>query len=66
MAGFTSHLSRFSDDKLTVVVLTNLNAEYSYPEVIVRGVAGLIEPELKLVRRAKLLPISIVPPQNLP
>ncbi|MGR3890058.1 serine hydrolase domain-containing protein [Pseudomonas sp. 1152_12] len=45
--GFTSHISRFIDDKLTVVVLTNLDAEHSYPEVIVRGVAGLIEPELK-------------------
>jgi len=45
--GFTSSISRYLDDRLTVVVLTNLDAEHSYPEVIGRGVAGLIEPGLK-------------------
>lgn len=45
--GFTSSISRYLNDRLTVVVLTNLDAEHSYPEVIGRGVAGLIEPGLK-------------------
>lgn len=63
--GFTSSISRYLDDRLTVVVLTNLDAEHSYPEVIGRGVAGVIEPGLNEPDRKKTS-LSIIPPQNLP
>jgi CubicO group peptidase (beta-lactamase class C family) len=42
--GFTTNISRYVDDKLTVVVLTNLAG--SKPDDITHHVAGLIEPEL--------------------
>jgi CubicO group peptidase (beta-lactamase class C family) len=44
--GFTSMISRYVDDKLTVVVLTNLDAGHSRPRNIERVVAGLVEPAL--------------------
>jgi CubicO group peptidase (beta-lactamase class C family) len=42
--GFTANISRYLDDKLTVVVLTNL--ESSHPDDITHHVAGLYVPEL--------------------
>jgi hypothetical protein len=42
--GFTTNISRYVDDKLTVVVLTNL--EGSHPDEITHHVAGLYEREL--------------------
>ena len=42
--GFTTNISRYVDDKLTVVVLTNLAG--SGPDDITHHVAGLIDPEL--------------------
>jgi CubicO group peptidase (beta-lactamase class C family) len=42
--GFTTNISRYVDDKLTVVVLTNL--ERADPEDITHHVAGLYIPEL--------------------
>ena len=44
--GFTCDISRYPGDSLTVVVLTNLDAGHSSPEVIAHVVAGLIEPAL--------------------
>lgn len=42
--GFTTNISRYVNDKLTVVVLTNL--EGSHPDDITHHVAGLYVPEL--------------------
>lgn len=47
--GFTSDISRYVDDRLTVIVLTNRNA--SAPEAIGRGVAALYVPGLAPVER---------------
>lgn len=44
--GFTCNISRYPDDSLTVVVLTNLQAGHSHPDVIAHGVAGLVNPAL--------------------
>jgi CubicO group peptidase (beta-lactamase class C family) len=44
--GFTTEISRYVDDKLTVVVLTNLDAGHARPGSIERVVAGLVEPGL--------------------
>jgi CubicO group peptidase (beta-lactamase class C family) len=44
--GFTCRISRYPDDSLTVVVLTNLEAGYSNPGVIAHVVAGLVDPAL--------------------
>jgi len=44
--GFTCDISRYPGDSLTVVVLTNLDASHSSPEVIAHVVAGLVEPSL--------------------
>ncbi len=44
--GFTTYIARYVDDKLTVVVLTNLDSAHSNPGKIARGVAGLLKPEL--------------------
>ncbi len=44
--GFTTMVSRYVDDGLTVVVLTNLDSDHAYPENIERVVAGIVEPEL--------------------
>jgi CubicO group peptidase (beta-lactamase class C family) len=44
--GFICRISRYPDDSLTVVVLTNLEAGYSNPSVIAHVVAGLVNPAL--------------------
>jgi CubicO group peptidase (beta-lactamase class C family) len=44
--GFTCDISRYVDDNLTVVVLTNLDAGHSRPERIAHQVAGLVNPAL--------------------
>jgi CubicO group peptidase (beta-lactamase class C family) len=44
--GFTTYIARYVDDKLTVVVLTNLDSAHSNPGKIAHGVAGLLQPEL--------------------
>lgn len=49
--GFTTSYSRYIDDKLTVVVLTNLDSDHSNPAAVVRAVAGIIEPKLELAPR---------------
>jgi CubicO group peptidase (beta-lactamase class C family) len=50
--GFTMHISRFVDDKLTVVVMTNLDSEHSDPGKIAQGVAAIYVPALKKVEPA--------------
>ncbi|HKP10579.1 MAG TPA: serine hydrolase domain-containing protein [Blastocatellia bacterium] len=42
--GFTTHIARYVDDKLTVIVLTNLAG--ANPETIAHGIAGLYNPAL--------------------
>jgi CubicO group peptidase (beta-lactamase class C family) len=44
--GFTTQIARYVNDKLTVVVLTNLDSAHSNPEVIAHHVAGFYNPEL--------------------
>ena len=44
--GFTCNISRYVDDKLTVVVLTNLDAGHAQPGKIAHTVAGLYIPAL--------------------
>ena len=44
--GFTCRISRYPDDSLTVVVLTNLEAGHSNTGVIAHVVAGLVNPAL--------------------
>jgi CubicO group peptidase (beta-lactamase class C family) len=44
--GFTCDISRYPDDSLTIVVLTNLDAGHSNPGVIAHVVAGLVNPAL--------------------
>lgn len=53
--GFTSRISRYPDDSLTVVVLTNLDAGHSNPGPIAHVIAGLVDPPLL---PAKLAPIG--------
>jgi CubicO group peptidase (beta-lactamase class C family) len=44
--GFTCEISRYVDDNLTVVVLTNLDSGHSRPERIAHQIAGLVNPAL--------------------
>ena len=44
--GFTCDISRYVDDSLTVVVLTNLDAGHARPDRIAHQVAGLVNPAL--------------------
>ncbi|HTX76593.1 MAG TPA: serine hydrolase domain-containing protein [Terracidiphilus sp.] len=44
--GFTCQISRYPDNSLTVVVLTNLDSGHSDPEIIAHVVAGLVDPAL--------------------
>lgn len=45
--GFTTMICRYVDDKLTVIVLTNLDSAHSNPEIIAHQVAGFYIPALK-------------------
>jgi CubicO group peptidase (beta-lactamase class C family) len=44
--GFTMHIARYVDDRLTVVVLTNLGAARASPAKIAHHIGGLYEPAL--------------------
>jgi CubicO group peptidase (beta-lactamase class C family) len=44
--GFTTYIARYVDDKLTIVVLTNLDSAHSNPGKIAHGVAGLLNSAL--------------------
>lgn len=52
--GFTTSFSRYVDDQLTVVVLTNLDSDHSNPAAIVRAVAGMVEPALTVAPRVAI------------
>jgi hypothetical protein len=58
--GFTTDISRYVDDQLTIVVLTNLDAGHSDPDKIAHGVAGIYVPALKPI---ELKPIGDKEPQ---
>ena len=45
--GFTTHISRYLDDRLTVVVLINLDSDNADADKIANGVASLYIPALK-------------------
>jgi CubicO group peptidase (beta-lactamase class C family) len=42
--GFTTQISRYVNDRLTVIVLTNLDEDHSHPDTIAHHVAGLYLP----------------------
>lgn len=50
--GFTAYISRYVDDKLTIIVLTNLAGVY--PQKIVNGIAGLYNAELAPIERTAI------------
>src|SRR5580692_4409483 len=45
--GFTMHISRYVDDRLTIIVMTNLDSGHSNPGKIAQGVAAFYVPTLK-------------------
>jgi len=51
--GFTVNISRYVDDRLTVIVMTNLEEGPSEPGKIAHGVAGIYEPELNTSKKEK-------------
>jgi CubicO group peptidase (beta-lactamase class C family) len=51
--GFTMHISRYLDDRLTVVVMTNLDSGHSDPAKIAQGVAAIYVPALEKAEPAK-------------
>lgn len=57
--GFTTHITRFVDDKFTVIVLTNISG--ANPGRIAHQVAGIYNPELKPIERKQ----AKVDPQTL-
>lgn len=59
--GFTCDISRYVDDKLTVVVLTNLDSGHAQPGKIAHTVAGLYIPALM---PAEIKPIEDKEPQT--
>jgi len=46
--GFTMSIARYVDDRLTVIVFTNLDEDHSHPERIADHVAGLYLPALQV------------------
>jgi CubicO group peptidase (beta-lactamase class C family) len=50
--GFATQISRYVNDKLTVIVLTNLAS--ARPQTIAKGVAGLYNPELGPIERTAI------------
>jgi CubicO group peptidase (beta-lactamase class C family) len=57
--GFTARISRYPEDSLTVVVLTNLDSAHSNAGPIAHVIAGLVDPPLL---PAKLAPIADTQP----
>jgi CubicO group peptidase (beta-lactamase class C family) len=45
--GFTTHIARYVDDRLSVIVLTNLDSEHSNPGKIAHHIAGMYVPEVR-------------------
>jgi CubicO group peptidase (beta-lactamase class C family) len=42
--GFTTQISRYADDRLTVIALCNLDSDHAHPDTIAHHVAGLYIP----------------------
>ena len=51
--GFTMHISRYVDDQLTIIVMTNLDSGHSDPAKIAQGVAAIYVPALRKVETVK-------------
>jgi CubicO group peptidase (beta-lactamase class C family) len=45
--GFTMNISRYVDEKLTVIVMTNLDSDHSEPDKVAHGAAGIYEGEIR-------------------
>jgi CubicO group peptidase (beta-lactamase class C family) len=58
--GFTCNISRYPEDGVSVVVLTNLDAGHADPGVIAHVVAGLVNPSLTV---AKLVAMNDARPE---
>ncbi|HET7442960.1 MAG TPA: serine hydrolase domain-containing protein [Terriglobales bacterium] len=58
--GFTTYIARYINDRLTVVVLTNLDSAHSNPKTIAHHVAGFYDPDLT---PPELKPIADKEPQ---
>ena len=52
--GFTCDISRYPDDSLTVVVLTNLDAGHANPGIIAHVIAGMVVPPLMPAKLAAI------------
>jgi CubicO group peptidase (beta-lactamase class C family) len=52
--GFTCVISRYPDDSLTVVVLTNLDAGHANPGIIAHVIAGMVVPPLTPAKLAAI------------
>lgn len=50
--GFTTQISRYMDDRLTVIVLTNLDADHANPDQIAHGVAAIYLPAVSAAAKA--------------
>src|ERR1700722_14296506 len=59
--GFTCHIARYVDDKLTVVALSNLDAGHAQPNTIAHTVAGIYVPALQ---PAEVKPLEDKEPQT--
>jgi hypothetical protein len=58
--GFTGFIARYLDDRLTIVLLTNLSSVTFHPKLIAHHVAGLYNPDLE---PRKQIPIPDNEPQ---
>ena len=45
--GFKMHIARYVDDKLTIILMTNMGSENGHPGKIAHGVAAIYLPEVK-------------------
>ena len=59
LQGFTTFIGRWLDDRLTVVVLTNVSAKDSNPGKIARHVAGMTQERDYLTRAADAYRLAI-------
>lgn len=58
MYGFRSELSRYLDDRLTVIVLTN--AQQALPEKLAAGIAAFYIPDLRVTRKPATVPATVL------
>ena len=53
-AGFACNISRYPDDGLTVVVLTNMDSDHARPDYMAPVIAGLADPSLMPERLTRI------------